>query len=177
MTNATRCSPLLGLLLLVLALVAGAPSAAAARLTTPDDTLNTLTQMEHELADPSARAAMTRADWQRYGERLAETLASDHEGLRQGALRLMVLYGKKLELRREAIYDVVRIYRDHDNDRMRRMAVVALGSLDNAWGLDLLSRSVRFERTPTVRRTILAVLSSAFPPEGTVVVEPFRPAQ
>lgn len=38
------------------------------------------------------------------------------------------------------------------------MAVVALGQMQSRWAIGFLERSLRFEKSPTVRRTIRAVV-------------------
>ncbi len=72
---------------------------------------------------------------------------------------MIIFYGDNLTISRSGIQDAVRIYRDHPDDRLRRMAVVALGKIQDPWGLDFLKRSARFEKTPGVRHTIQAVLA------------------
>ena len=72
---------------------------------------------------------------------------------------MIIVYGENLGIDREAVLDIVRINRDHPDDRLRRMAVVALGATQDAWAVDFLKRSVRFESSPLVRHTIQAVVS------------------
>lgn len=157
--NATRMRGFaLSVLTLILALSLATP--ATAQMAQEDDELERLAQLERALRNTDVRAKLTSAEWAAYGERLGDALASGHDGLRQGALRMIIQYGDDLRLRRPAIYDVVRIYRNHDDDDLRRMAVVALGETNDAWAIDLLRRSVRYEKTPRVRHTIISVLAS-----------------
>jgi hypothetical protein len=109
---------------------------------------------------PANPAAMTAADWQVYCDRLEAALASKNEGLRQGALRMVIQYGHYMDFGRLAVFDAVRLYRDHADDRIRRMAVVALLQMNDSWAFDFLERSVPFEKDQTIKRTILAVLAA-----------------
>lgn len=102
--------------------------------------------------------ARTAARWETFSSNLVAALQSDMDGLRSAAMQMIIRYGDQVDVD-EAVFDVVRIYRDHDNDHMRRMAVVALGAMNHPWGLDFLQRSQRFEKSPTVQHTLNAVVA------------------
>lgn len=115
-------------------------------------------------ADPAARLQAPAADaaaaqWTAFSENLVHALQSGHDGLQRGALRMIIQHGDRVNVD-AAVFDVVRIYRDHDDDNMRRMAVVALGQMDHAWATDFLKRSERFEHSSTIRHTIAAVVNA-----------------
>ena len=107
---------------------------------------------------PAART-LTTVEWQAYGERLAQALESDNEGVRRGALRLIGLYGERLQLGREATYQAVRIYRSDADPLTRQMAVIAVGRINHPWGIDFLRRSVDGEPSPQVARSIRSTLA------------------
>jgi hypothetical protein len=90
---------------------------------------------------------------------LSDALESAHFGFQTSALRLVIAYGDQVEFSHRTVIDVVRLYRDHPDDRVRRMAVVALGTMDDDWGMDFLQRSLRFEKAGPVKHTIAAVLA------------------
>ncbi len=154
----------------LLLLVFSATTPATAQLATLDEPYDLIEELERSLSNPSVRAKLTTAQWYSYGDRLADALASGHEGVQQGALRMIILYGDYMELKRTAVFDVVRIYRNHQDDRLRRMAVVALGKIQDPWGLDMLKRSARFEKSPGVGHTIQAVLAES----GTIDLGPAK---
>ncbi len=101
---------------------------------------------------------MSDSDWKSYGTQLENALSSDHQGLQNSALRLVIAYSENLELSAEAIVDVMHLYREGDTDQIRRMAVVALGELDSKLAVDYLERSYQFEKSETVKKTIRAVV-------------------
>ena len=103
-------------------------------------------------------AAVSAAQWEAFSDNLVKALKSEHEGLRLSAMQRVIRYGDQVNVD-DAVFDVVRLYRDHDNDQVRRMAVVALGEMQNAWAMDLLTRSERYEKSPAVRHTIQSVLA------------------
>ena len=107
-----------------------------------------------ELDDEARRAALTEEEWKAFGERLSASLESDNEGVRRGALRLAAYYGDKLQMGHSAAISAVRIYRDHPDPYMRKMAVVAIARLNNPWGIDFLTRSLEYEDSTDIARTM-----------------------
>ncbi len=150
----------LSALALLLALACGAITPATAQPSVSDEDLGQIIEeMGQRLNQPEVRAHVTRAQWTTFSDNLEQALACGHEGVQQGALRMIIFYGDNLAISRTGVHNAVRIYRDHKDDRLRRMAVVALGKIQDSWGLDMLKRSARFEKSPSVRQTILAVLA------------------
>ena len=154
-------------LLLPLAFGVMRPATAQPSVST-EDLAQVIEEIGHSLNQPETRAHVTRAQWDMFSDNLEQALACGHEGVQQGALRMIIFYGDNLTISRTGVQEAVRIYRDHEDSRLRRMAVVALGKIQDQWGLDMLKRSARFEKSPSVRQTILAVLagsnSGAFSP-------------
>lgn len=108
---------------------------------------------------PFIQPALSSVDWREFGARIEVALASTHRGLKNSALRLIIAYGENFDLSESAVFDVMRLYRDGDSERVRRMAVVALAQIDSEWAIKFLERSVRFEKSDQVRHTILAILN------------------
>ena len=108
--------------------------------------------------EAEASAAVTKVKWNRFSANLVDALKTGEHALQNAAMRLVIEYGDRVDVDR-AKFDIVRIYRDGDDEQARRMAVVALASLDDSWSDDFLQRSVRFERSETLKKTIRAVLA------------------
>ena len=106
----------------------------------------------------AAKAAMNEARWDAFSNTLVQALQSKHDGLKGAAMRMVIQHGDQVNVK-PAVFDVMRVYRDHDDENMRRLAVVALGEMNNRWAIRFLSRSLDFEKSPTVRRTMKAVIS------------------
>lgn len=147
-------------LVMLLLLSGSIRHSAFAQLSTPENPTVQLETIERILANPSIRAKLTPEQWQKYAGQLSGALASGHDGLQQGALRMIIQYGNYMQFKRAAVFDAVRIYRNHRNDNMRRMAVVAVGEMHDPWAFDFLKRSVPFEKTSRVHHTILSVLNA-----------------
>jgi len=107
------------------------------------------------------------AKWEAFSENIVHALQSDNEGAKLGALQMVIRYGADLNVD-EAIFDVMRLYRDNDDDDVRRMAVVAMGQMKNAWAIGFLRLSKDFEQSPTVRKTIQAVVAQYETAQGGV---------
>ena len=113
------------------------------------------------VASLNAEASRTLSDgqWKRFSKNLVAALATDHAGVKSAAMRHIIQYANNLDVS-EAVFDVMRIYRDDSDVNRRRMAVVALGSMKSEWALLFLERSAQFESSEVVAKTIQAVLKS-----------------
>lgn len=106
---------------------------------------------------PTPDAAWTEADWAAFSENLVVGLATDNEGLKLSALQMIVRYGDRLDVQ-AAAFDVIRMFQDHQDQRVRRLAVVACGQLKSNWAMGFLRMSESFERDARVRATIQSIV-------------------
>ncbi len=113
-----------------------------------------------ELTLPVPATEMTDAQWHAFSVTLQKALASGHNGLQIAAMRLAIQYADNVDIR-SSVIDLMRIYRNHSDQNVRRLAVVALGSLHSGMVINYLRLNEPFEETPCVKRTIHAVVSSA----------------
>jgi len=109
--------------------------------------------------DASAKAAVSRAAWDAFSKNLVNALKSDHDGLREAAMRFVIQYGDQVDVK-AAVFDVMRIYRNHENQNLRRMAVVALGHMNSDWAISFLRLSVEYESSDALRHTLRSVVES-----------------
>jgi HEAT repeat protein len=103
-------------------------------------------------------AEWSAEQWASYSRNIVAALASRNRGLEESALRTIIRYGEQLDVE-AALADMVRIYRNHPEENMRRMAVVAMGKTGSPLAVDYLQRLVRFEYSPAVRHTMQAVIA------------------
>jgi len=108
--------------------------------------------------EAAASEAVSAEQWDVFSDRLVEALRSSYSGIRQTAMRYVIQYGPNVNVQ-DAVFDVMRVYRDGEDEALRRMAVVALLNMKSDWAMKFLERSERFEKSPCVKRTIRAVLS------------------
>ena len=124
-----------------------------------DDVKKAKTEAEAKAAlVASEAAAIDAATWKAFSANLVHALTMDNDGVRVAAMQYIIRYGDKLDVG-EAVFDVMRIYRNHKDDNVRRMAVVALGRMQSDGAIGFLRLSVEYEKSETVRHTIQAVVS------------------
>ncbi len=110
------------------------------------------------LLQPSRSAQAKETDWQSFSANLVTALASSNQGLQQSALAQIIHYGDRLDVD-AAIFDIVRIYRSHQDTGVRMMALAALHKTQNHWAMDFLRRSTRFETSPRLHAALWAILN------------------
>lgn len=115
--------------------------------------------------------AIDEATWKRFSKRLVDALTGDHYRLKADAMRLVIQYEGYVDVD-EARFELVRAYRDHANDNMRRLAAVAIVASGNDWATNFLKRSIDYERSEAVRFTIVSLLAD----KGIVRLRPVGPA-
>lgn len=121
-----------------------------------DDTPNEA-EVKAALAASEA-AAIDAVTWEVFSKNLVHALKMDNDGVKVAAMQYVIRYGDKLDVS-PAVFDVMRLYRSHRDDNIRRMAVVALGHMRSDGAIGFLRLSTEFEKSETVRRTIQAVVS------------------
>jgi hypothetical protein len=101
-----------------------------------------------------SKEQMEKIDWKGFSENLVTGLSIDNDGIRQAAMKHIITYGDYLDVN-DGVFDLVKIYRNHKNDKFRQMAVVALGKVQNKWSMYFLKSNLKFEENENIRRQIL----------------------
>lgn len=133
--------------ILVLFMMAGSTSVLNAQPAADIDVKPRISSPDH----------MTEEKWEVFSDQIVRALKSRHDGLQEGALRMIIQYGENLDVS-DARYELTRIYRSAKNENLRRMAIVAMGSLQDDWAFNYLYQRAREEKSPLLRQTIHAVL-------------------
>src|SRR5690606_26480950 len=123
-------------LLLLLACLVAAPVSAASP-SAPD------------LTPPASDA--DAAAWAAFSDNLVVALQGENHGVCCSALQHVVAYGADVDVR-EARFEVVRLFRDHPDERVRMLALSALAQMRDGWVSDFLERSARFEDDPRLAK-------------------------
>ena len=108
---------------------------------------------------PTPQPSWEAADWQAFSQNLVTALASDNEGVKLSALQLVVHYGDRLDVR-AAQFEVAKLFRSHQDQRVRRLAAVACSRMKSPWAMGFLRLSEPFERDAQVRATIRSLTST-----------------
>ena len=96
--------------------------------------------------------------WNAFSNNLVTALKSEHDGLKSAAMGMIIRYSAQVEVK-DAVFEVMSIYQNHENESMRRMALVALGQMESGWAIRFLERAERFENSPVLRHTLRAVVA------------------
>ena len=107
----------------------------------------------------SEASAVDAATWKAFSENLVHALEMDNDGVKVAAMQYIIRYNTQLDVD-EAAIAVARLYRNHEDDNVRRMAVVALSQMQSDWAIGYLRLSVNYEKSETVRQTIEAVVAA-----------------
>jgi len=95
--------------------------------------------------------------WDKASRNMVEGLKYGNDGLKQSILQNIIRFGDSLDVN-EAIFEIMRIYRNHENEGMRQLALIALHKTNNDWAMAFLERAVKFEKSPKLRKSICAIL-------------------
>ncbi|MCH8128005.1 hypothetical protein IIC38_18955 [candidate division KSB1 bacterium] len=98
------------------------------------------------------------AMWVTFSKNLAANLASENSGVKQSAMKLIIIYGDKLKLDDEAIFELIEIYNREKDVKYRQMALVTLYSLKNKWAMEFIKQSYEFEKNSVLKHTIAAMV-------------------
>lgn len=109
------------------------------------------------LAWSGQKAETNQVDWNAFSKNLVKAIASDNEGLQRSAMRLIIHHADKVNVD-QAVFDLVRIYRYHKNEKVRQLAIVALHEIKNKWAMGFLKRDLKFQESPVLQKQILACL-------------------
>lgn len=94
--------------------------------------------------------------WTQFSDNLVVALKSENPGLQQSAMQMVIRYEGRLDVK-EAVFDVMRVFRNQDETCVRRLALVALVNMNSDWALGFLERQPRFESNDTIRKHLESI--------------------
>ena len=109
------------------------------------------------LAWSNSPAQEREINWKLVSKNLVRALASENEGLQQSAMEIFVRHADRLDIN-AAVYDVMRVYRNHPSPRVRKLALVTLYKMQNKWAMEFLKLDLRFQDDETLKRMVAAIL-------------------
>jgi hypothetical protein len=104
-----------------------------------------------------AISADKKDQWKLASKNMVEGLKTGNDGLKQSIMQNIIRYSDKVDVD-EALFDILRIYRDHENEGMRQLALITLYKMENQWVLSFLERAIKFEKSDKIRKSICAIL-------------------
>ena len=110
-------------------------------------------------------------EWNTFSDNLVQALRSDNDGLKASAMQMIIKHQGKVWVH-EAAYDIYVIFKEHENAKMRQLALVALYKMQNDWFLDSIKADFEEETNPAIRHQLLAIMCcTSNPAIGTEVDE------
>lgn len=96
-------------------------------------------------------------NWERVSKNLVRALATGNDGLRRSAMDFFIKHSDKLDIN-AAVYDVMHIYRNHEDLQVRKLALVTLYKMQNKWAMEFLKVDLRFQDSEELKRMVAAIL-------------------
>lgn len=91
-------------------------------------------------------------DWNAFSANLTKALKSDNEGLQQSAMCMVIRYADNVEIPRDAVFDIVKVFRCAEDRNERMLALVTLHKIEDPWAMDFLKRHRRFEKEERLKQ-------------------------
>lgn len=107
-----------------------------------------------QVALAGENSRLDKVNWEAFSKNLVNGLTMENDGIQQTVLKHIITYGDRLDVR-DAVFDIIRIYKFNKDQRHRQMAVVALAKINTRFASYFLKRSIKFEANPTIRRQLM----------------------
>lgn len=106
-------------------------------------------------------AQTQNVDWEIFSKNLVNALQSENEGLQQSAMQLVIKYDSRLDVK-DAVFDVMQVFRNHKNQKVRQLALITLTNMNSKWAMGFLKRQIQFEGNPEIRHQLVAINYASF---------------
>jgi len=101
---------------------------------------------------------LENTDWNLYSKNLVKAMNSENLGLQVSSMQQIIKYKDNVNVDK-AVQTIFRLYRRDKDVRVRQMALKTIYELQNDWALGMLARDVNYEKTPKIKRMLVAILS------------------
>lgn len=99
--------------------------------------------------------------WDAFSKNLVRAVQSSNEGLQISAMRMIIRYSNNLNVK-DAVFDLVRIFRNHSDQRVRRLAMVTLYQIQDDWAMYFLRRNRQFEKDESILRQSCCIVNAYY---------------
>ena len=105
----------------------------------------------------SLASAGEKVDWQAFSKNLTMALKSPNTGLQISAMQKVIQYADKVIVD-DAALDLVKLYRNNKDDRVRQLALVTIHAIDNDWALNVVKRDFAYEKSAQIKKVMAAII-------------------
>ena len=103
--------------------------------------------------------AQQKVDWDMFSKNLVKALKTPNTGLQVSAMQKVITYADKLDIS-DAALALVRLYRNHKDERVRQLALVAINATNNDWAAGIVKRDYNFEKSAKIKRVMAAIIAA-----------------
>lgn len=113
------------------------------------------------LSVSNVNAQERKTNWEAFGKNLVKAVATPNEGLQLAAMGMIIRYADSLDVK-DAVFDIVRIFRSHKDTRVRRLAMVTLSKIKVEWTMYFLKRNRQFEKDETILKHNYSIVNEYY---------------
>ena len=103
--------------------------------------------------------AQQKVDWDMFSKNLVKALKTPNTGLQVSAMQKVITYADKLDIS-DAALELVRLYRNHKDERVRQLALVTINATNNDWAAGIVKRDYNFEKSAKIKRVMAAIIAA-----------------
>jgi len=111
------------------------------------------------LVSSFAYAGAPKVNWDKFSENLTTSLKSENKGVKLSAMQLIIQYSDDLDVT-DGVYDVMREFRNNEDQKIRKLALITLYKMHDDWAIDFLKMQHKFEDNSEIKNTIEKIVSA-----------------
>ncbi len=97
--------------------------------------------------------------WQTFSDNLTNSLKSENPGVKYSAMQLIIEYSDDINVE-DGVYDVMREFRNNEDQNVRKLALITLYKMKNDWAIDYLKMHHKFEENEEIKNTISSIVTA-----------------
>ncbi len=101
------------------------------------------------------------AKWNTFSQNLVKSLTSENDGLKESAMQLIVEYADHVWVH-EAAFNIYNIYKTHESQKMRHLALITLYKIKNDWFMNELIEDIKTETSPVLRSQMISMVKEYY---------------
>jgi len=95
--------------------------------------------------------------WQTFSDNLTKSLKSENPGVKYSAMQLIIEYSDNIDVT-DGVYDVMRVFRNNNDQKVRKLALVTLYKMNSDWAIEFLKMHQKYEENNEIKKTIASIV-------------------
>jgi hypothetical protein len=95
--------------------------------------------------------------WQTFSDNLTKSLKSENPGVQYSAMQLIIEYSDNIDVT-DGVYDVMRVFRNNNDQKVRKLALVTLYKMNSDWAIEFLKMHQKYEENNEIKKTIASIV-------------------